>query len=114
MIEAVFPLLFGILLTMVLVWFGLLARLFRTLRADHPATYERLGSPTLIYNNSLKNNWLLFRFLYRNEFNVLGDMSLGRFCRWLKIFLAGYLVLFFVMLGLVLIIIVTVPLPRTH
>jgi hypothetical protein len=102
MIVAILPFLFGVMLIMVLIWFVLIARLFHRLRDRHPVTYENFGSPSLFHNNSIKNNHLFLRFLCKNEFESLNDQSLLRMCRFARIYLGSYMILFFIMAGLVL------------
>jgi hypothetical protein len=41
--------------------------LFSYLKAHHPATWMSLGSPTLFLNNSIRNNWVLLKFLFSRE-----------------------------------------------
>jgi hypothetical protein len=110
MVEAILPFVFGLVLTALIAWFVLVARAFNLLRNTHPATYEKLGSPSLFYNNSIKNNFLFLKFLFQNEFETLNDPSLANLCRLMKIFLAGYAILFLVMAGLILNVIICHPL----
>jgi hypothetical protein len=109
MIEAILPFLFGAMLIMVVIWFALITRLFNQLREKHPAIYENLGSPSLFYNNSMKTNHLFLRFLCKNEFEVLDDPPLVKLCRFARIYLASYLALFFIMVGLILTVIHNTP-----
>jgi len=59
MIETILPFLFGAMMIMVVVWFVLITRLFNQRRDNHPETYERLGSPSLFYHNSMMGLILL-------------------------------------------------------
>jgi hypothetical protein len=109
MIEVALPFFFGLMLAMVIVWFVLIRRLFNLLRNDHPMAYEKLGSPTLFYNNSIKNNSLFLRFLLRKEFESLNDPTLSNLCRIMRLYLAVYLVLFLIFAGLILAVIFEHP-----
>lgn len=53
----------------------LIGRLFRKLEGKHVAVYESLGSPSLFLNNSIQNNVLVLRWLWRKEFEGLGDTA---------------------------------------
>ena len=58
---------FALLMAMVATWFVLISWLFRRLRERHASTYEAMGSPTLFWNNSIRNNWLFMKFLFSSE-----------------------------------------------
>ena len=47
--------------------------LFARLRKNCPAVYESLGSPSLVFNNTPKNNMLFLGWLWRRDFDVVGD-----------------------------------------
>ena len=111
MIEAILPFFFGAMMIMVVVWFTLITRLFNQLRDKHPVTYENLGSPSLFYNNSIRNNFLFLRFLCKNEFESLDDPPLVKMCRFARIYLSSYMILFFIMMGLILTVIPNTPVP---
>ena len=55
-------------------------RLFRLLAADHPATYERLGKPTLL-NRSVRKSFRVQRFVYSGYKTVGASDELARLCR---------------------------------
>jgi hypothetical protein len=61
------------LIVAVLHWY-----LLRRLRIQHHETWVRLGSPTLILNNSIQNSRLTLKFLSRREYRELGDSTLNR------------------------------------
>ena len=85
---------FTVLFTAILIWFALAARLFRMLREDHGEVYESLGSPSLFLNSSIRNNWLSLRFLVTGHYRELNDGRVTRLCRFMRIFLAAYIVWF--------------------
>ena len=109
MIEAILPFLFGAMLIMVVIWFVVITRLFNQLRDKYPAIYENLGSPSLFYNNSMKTNHLFLRFLCKKEFEVLDDPPLVKLCRFARIYLASFMILFLIMFGLILTVIHNSP-----
>lgn len=85
---------FSALAPMVLIWFGLCIWTFRRLERNHPEKYSAIGRPSLFLRNSLENNWLFLKFLWRSEYSVLNDQALSRTCKLMKVFLAVYCVLF--------------------
>jgi hypothetical protein len=89
---------FGLFLAMVAIWFALILWLFRRLRLRHPSVFESLGSPSLFWNNSPRNNFRFLRFLVGSEPSQLQDQTLVRVCAFMRVFLAAYLVLFIVLL----------------
>lgn len=90
-IEAV---LFSLLMAMVVVWFGLILWTFRRLRTKHPETYEAIGSPSLFWNNSMRNNWMFLKFLYGSEWLRLSDRPLSLVARMMQVLLVAYIVVF--------------------
>jgi hypothetical protein len=82
----------------VLIWFGAVTWLFRRLRNDHPTTYESLGSPTLFWNNSPRNNWLFAKFLFGSQWKSLDDPGLNIACPLMRAFLCVYVVGFLILL----------------
>ena len=48
------------------------------LRKNHPEIWNGLGSPTLFINNSVKNNRLVLKFLWRKEYLQVDDTKLHR------------------------------------
>jgi hypothetical protein len=90
-------LIFVALMAMVVVWFGLIIWLFRRLRTRHPETYETIGSPTLFWNNSMRNNWLFFTFLFSAKHRQLQDAATTRACIFMRIWLIAYVLLIAVM-----------------
>ena len=79
---------------MVLGWFALCAAFFRTLRTRFPAKFDAIGSPSLILNNSIRNNWLSLRFLFSSELHALNDKRLSTLGRIMRAYFFAYLVWF--------------------
>jgi hypothetical protein len=85
-------------LAMVVIWFVLILWVFKRLRRRHPSVFESLGSPSLFWNNSPRNNFLFLRFLFGSEPRQLRDETLVRVCVFMRILIAAYLMLFFLLL----------------
>lgn len=79
---------------MVLVWFRQLRKLFAYLKTKHPNEYKAIGEPTLILNNTPKNNIAFLRFIQSNRPSELGDVKLVQWCKFLTRFFYAYLFLF--------------------
>lgn len=92
--KEMFPVLFGILFCSVFVWFYLCHKMFGILRTRHPDKYESMGKPSLIMNNSISNNLLFMRFLFKREWQGLNDKGLTILGKSILIFFALYTVLF--------------------
>jgi len=76
------------------VWLVLVAWLLHRLRNRHALTYEAIGSPSLIWNNSLRSNWLFLRFLYSPRRLELGDEPASRVVGVLRVLFPLYFLLF--------------------
>jgi len=90
--------LFPILLAMVAVWFPMVIWVFSRLRTRHPEKYEQLGSPSLIWNNSMRNQWLFTKFMFSGQFHEFVDVALSRAIIFMRVWLIAYLVLFLTLL----------------
>ncbi len=64
------------------------------LRERHPAAWEELGSPTLIWNNSIANSLRSQRFLWASRYIGLEDAELNRLASALKVVSVLYAVIF--------------------
>lgn len=93
--------LFGLLLAMVAIWCLLVSRLFNRLRDRHHSTYVAMGSPSLLWNNSLRNQWLFLKFLLASRWRDLDDPVIARIIPILRVWLVVYPIVF-VVLGAVL------------
>lgn len=90
---------FAVLFCSVLVWLFLCYRIFKILETRHPETYKSIGEPSLIWNNSLKSNFLFFRFFFRRGWKDLEDDGLSRLGDAMVVFLVLYLVLYALLAG---------------
>ncbi len=64
------------------------------IRKQHNATWEKLGSPSLITNNSIQNNLAFQRFLWKKEYRHLDDKKLNLLAGITRYFEVLYLLLF--------------------
>ncbi len=71
--QIAFALCAGVLLAMTAPGFWLYARFLRGLRTRHPAEWERLGRPTVVYYSSQSARRALSRWLADDGFDTLGD-----------------------------------------
>jgi len=93
---------FLVLGVMVLVWFRQLPKLFAYLKEKHPDEYAAMGKPTLVMNNTPKNNISFLRFILGNRPSQLGDPNLATKCAFLKKLFYCYMALF---IGLVVVVV---------
>jgi hypothetical protein len=86
--------LFCTLFAMAIVWFPTVIWVFRRLRKQHPARYEQLGSPSLIWNNSMRNQWHFFKFAFSGQHRELEDPALTRAVLFMRVWFIIYVALF--------------------
>jgi hypothetical protein len=103
MIEQISAILFSVLVVSAITWLILILRLFHILRTRHAEIYDTLGRPSLILNNTIRNNFTTLRFLLGGHFRQLRDPELLRLGAFMQILFYAYstvfaalLVLFFV------------------
>ena len=89
-----FLVIFPVLGIMVLVWFRQLSKLFAYLKERHPEEYKAIGEPTLIMNNTPRNNILFLRFIQSSRPSEIGDEKLSNWCKFLTRFFYTYIFLF--------------------
>lgn len=94
--QATVFLILAILIAFNLLFTGLL---FRRLKAHHPKSYDRLGKPNLIFNNSVSNNILFVKFIVCGDWVHLDDLSLK--IQSICIIVSGVLVLSIIPLSIV-------------
>jgi hypothetical protein len=68
--------------------------LLRILRAKHPSTWEALGRPTLIANNSPANSIAVLRFIWRKDYSELDDAEFTRLADAVRLFMVLYFIFF--------------------
>jgi hypothetical protein len=87
-------LVFFILVVSVVFGLAMHSRLLRDMRSRHPGVWESLGRPTLVVNNTISNGLAVQRFLWRKEYEALGDPEFERLARRLRTFGICYLIFF--------------------
>lgn len=92
--KVMFTNVFVLLFCSVFVWFYLCYKMFSILRIRHPEKYEAIGKPSLIMNNSISNNLLFMKFLFKREWRDLNDEGLAQLGKSMLVFFSLYMVLF--------------------
>jgi RHS repeat-associated protein len=89
--ETIILILLGILCVV-----GILFNMFLTdyLKKNHVGVWEALGSPSLFINNSIKNNWLFIKFLFKKEYLSVNDIVFQRMAKACALYYIFYLVFF--------------------
>jgi len=54
------------------------AKALRIIKENHESTWRELGSPTLVLNNSISNNFRFYRYFMTRRYRELGDQELDR------------------------------------
>jgi hypothetical protein len=80
----------GCLALAVFYWFYLCATLFSYLSKKHPDTYREMGSPSLIMNNTPRNNMSFLSFILRNKYSAISDDFLNKRCKFMKYYFYLY------------------------
>ena len=96
-----FPVLFAVYWSSVLVWFLLASHLCEGLRRRHPLLYDALGRPAMA-GTGLRSEIALLRFLLVGRYRFLEDRGLVRLCGAMRAFLCVYVLLFLSLPGLML------------
>ena len=89
-----------ILGVMFVLGFALQARMLRLMRKRHGDVWEKLGSPTLFFNASIKSDLVMQQYLKRKEYDLLNDQELSSVCRASVILQRIYMLVFFISLTL--------------
>lgn len=63
----------------IIFYLAIVLYLFSYMKRMHPQAWAEIGSPSFL-NNSIKNNFLFFGFLFRRKYYALGDEKLNRLC----------------------------------
>lgn len=90
------------LVVLMLVGAVLMKWFYKRLEEQHREEWERMGSPTLILNNSMANQSKVGRFLRRGEYRLLEDPTLTRLALAAKVL--GSISMFLFLLGAALVV----------
>lgn len=85
---------FGGLFVLLLVWLYLCLKLFKILKTRHPSIYKSIGEPALT-NNTISNNLLLVKYLFKREWRTIDDASLSKLSYFMLAFWCFYFLAFF-------------------
>jgi hypothetical protein len=96
--NSLFPVAFLLLLPSCAAGLVFHAMLLSRLRSRHTQTWEALGRPSLVLNNTISNCLAVQRFLWRREYRGLGDERLARFASFLRYYEAAYIIFFGVLI----------------
>ena len=66
--------------------------MFKILRTRYPETFEKMGKPSLIMNNSISNNLSFMKFLYGRKWRTLDDEGLATLGNSILVFFLFYLI----------------------
>jgi|SRR5208283_3073520 len=86
--------LFYFLMGMSVIGLGLSITLISYLRKNHVSTWKRLGSLSPIMNNSIQNNLLFQKFIWKKEYLKLNDKKLNLLAGITRYLLVLYILLF--------------------
>lgn len=92
----------GVFFVAVIIGLFLVSRFFQSLRERHVEEWHRLGSPSLVTNNSPQSSLKFLNYLRKREYLGLNDEEIAAQGRRLWIFLQLYCVAFLIALVLVL------------
>lgn len=84
---------------MVPIWFGLCTWLFKRLETLYPETFESLGSPHLVGNNTPITSGKFLSFLAKSGWQSLDDPVLARFGRFMQVFFVIFMICFVALLA---------------
>jgi hypothetical protein len=98
-----FPTLFAVYWTALLVWCLMASRLCDRLSRRHPLLYNSLGRPALTGGgNGLRGDLALLRFLLAGRDRFVGDRGVVRLCGAMRVLLCAYFLFFLTLPGLLL------------
>ena len=92
---SLFPVLFAVYWSSVLVWCLLASRLCDSLSRRHPLVYDALGRPAPLAGSGLRGDFALLRFLLGGRYRSLADRRLARLCGAMRALLCVYVLFFF-------------------
>ncbi len=88
--RVAFALCAGLLLLMTVPGFVMYRAMLAHLREAHPAVWERLGRPGVVFYASMADRRALNRFVEEGEFETLGDPDFARRCRRYRAYAKTY------------------------
>ena len=67
---------FGVMFSMVLVWFVIVSKYFSYIRDNHPVLYQELGEPRLFASNDAASDISFVRYVFSKKYMESGDETL--------------------------------------
>ncbi|HEY7214728.1 MAG TPA: hypothetical protein VIC28_08865 [Thermoanaerobaculia bacterium] len=98
---SLFPVLFAVYWSAVLVWCLLALRLCEDLSRRHPLVYASLGRPAPLAGSDLRGDVALLRFLLGGRYRFLEDRGLVRLCGAMRALFCVYVLFFLSLPGLI-------------
>ncbi|WNC72212.1 hypothetical protein RGQ13_19130 [Thalassotalea psychrophila] len=92
--EVIFFMFFCAMAIVVLIWFFLVTKLFDLIEQNHPEKFQDMGCPHLFKNNTLSNNLLFMRYLFKKEWTTLNDRELTSLSAAMRRILVTTLIVF--------------------
>ena len=86
--------LFFALLVAAIVGLAVSQAFLREMRSRHPTVWDELGEPSLWMNNSIQNSLAVLRFLWRKDYEALGDPEFARRAEFLRTYQIAYFIFF--------------------
>ena len=83
--------LFGILLCAAIFGLYLSHRVYKALESRHPEKFKMMGKPSLLMNNSVANNLLFTRYLFKREWRELDDPALSKLSALVLVYFVMYI-----------------------
>lgn len=77
----------------------LVVRLFSRLESRHRPVFEALGSPSLLLNNSISNNFKVLGWLWGKDYEGLGDPDTERLAETVRRLLLSLVVTFAILIA---------------
>ena len=91
---SLFPVLFVVYWSAVLVWCLMASRLCDSLSRRHPLVYDALGRPAPLDASGLRGDVALLGFLFRGRYRLLEDRGLARLCGAMRVLFCVYAIFF--------------------
>lgn len=82
--------LFFLLFFLMVCWFIFLKLIFSRLKKYYTEEYKALGEPGVLWNNSLRNNFLFAKFLFTRKYKKLNDNFMQISCDLMLVLLVIY------------------------
>lgn len=92
------PYLFSLMLFLAIIGLFITQWFYKQLMNKYPVVYKQLGEPTLFVNHSIKNDILMYKFIWKKKYLAIGDPYLSKVCNFLFVYGLVFWVLFILLL----------------